>query len=330
MMLADKILLLRKQNGWSQEELAEKVNVSRQSISKWESAQSVPDLDKVLVLAQIFDVSTDYLLTDNEASEVKVKSDVYVPDESRKISMEEANAYIKDSKKYGIRNAIGASICTMCAVPLIFMAGLSEAGKMTETFAGITGTVILLLLIAVAVTIFTLSAQAMSKYGYIEKENHIPLYDVEGLCDKLTEQNKTKYTVSRVIGIVLCVLCAVPLIAAAGYDENNNFLIVSMVCVLLMMVGIAVFLFISGAIVNKACDAILEKGEYTRAMKATKVKRERISSTLWMIVVAAYLGVSFVTGSWGKTWIIWPVAALVVTGIKNYTTSVILEKYEER
>ena len=50
MILADKIIYLRKKCGWSQEELAEKMNVSRQSISKWEGAQSVPDLDKILKL----------------------------------------------------------------------------------------------------------------------------------------------------------------------------------------------------------------------------------------------------------------------------------------
>ena len=48
MILADKIILLRKKSGWSQEELAEKLNVSRQSISKWEGAQSVPGMDKIL------------------------------------------------------------------------------------------------------------------------------------------------------------------------------------------------------------------------------------------------------------------------------------------
>ena len=64
MILADKIMELRKKNGWSQEELAEKVGVSRQSISKWESAQSVPDLNKILLLSKVFEVSTDYLLKD--------------------------------------------------------------------------------------------------------------------------------------------------------------------------------------------------------------------------------------------------------------------------
>ena len=64
MILADKIIQLRKKNGWSQEELAEKLNVTRQSVSKWESAQSIPDLQKILQLSQIFEVSTDYLLKD--------------------------------------------------------------------------------------------------------------------------------------------------------------------------------------------------------------------------------------------------------------------------
>ena len=64
MILADKIIEERKKNGWSQEELAEKLSVSRQAVSKWESAQSIPDLQKIIRLAELFDVTTDYLLKD--------------------------------------------------------------------------------------------------------------------------------------------------------------------------------------------------------------------------------------------------------------------------
>ena len=64
MILADKIINERKKNGWSQEELADMLNVSRQSVSKWEGAQSVSDLQKILKMAEIFSVSTDYLLKD--------------------------------------------------------------------------------------------------------------------------------------------------------------------------------------------------------------------------------------------------------------------------
>lgn len=65
MNLNQKISQLRNDNNWSQEELAEKLNVSRQSVSKWESGQAKPDLDKIIALSNIFDVSTDYLLKDD-------------------------------------------------------------------------------------------------------------------------------------------------------------------------------------------------------------------------------------------------------------------------
>jgi transcriptional regulator with XRE-family HTH domain len=67
MILADKIVNLRKKAGWSQEELAEKMGVSRQSISKWEGAQSVPDMNRILKLSEVFHVSTDYLLRDDKS-----------------------------------------------------------------------------------------------------------------------------------------------------------------------------------------------------------------------------------------------------------------------
>ena len=56
MIFADKLILLRKKAGWSQEELAEQMNVTRQSVSKWEGAQSVPDLDKIIRLSELFGV----------------------------------------------------------------------------------------------------------------------------------------------------------------------------------------------------------------------------------------------------------------------------------
>ena len=54
MKLAEKIMTLRKQRGWSQEELAQQLSVSRQSVSKWESGASVPDLDKILKMSGDF------------------------------------------------------------------------------------------------------------------------------------------------------------------------------------------------------------------------------------------------------------------------------------
>mgnify|MGYP003295081062 CR=1 FL=1 len=69
MKLSDKIIGLRKSNGMSQEDLAEKLNVSRQSISKWETNASVPELDKLIQLSDMFGISLDELVR-SEALEV--------------------------------------------------------------------------------------------------------------------------------------------------------------------------------------------------------------------------------------------------------------------
>lgn len=68
---ADKLYRLRTQSGYSQEALAEKVNVSRQAISKWELGLTLPDTDKIVALSKVFDVTIDYLLKD----EIKVNKD---------------------------------------------------------------------------------------------------------------------------------------------------------------------------------------------------------------------------------------------------------------
>ena len=69
MIFADKLIALRKKAGWSQEELAQQLNVSRQSVSKWEGAQSVPDMDKVVQMSRLFGVTTDFLLKDELSEE---------------------------------------------------------------------------------------------------------------------------------------------------------------------------------------------------------------------------------------------------------------------
>lgn len=71
MNLADRIQYLRKQKGISQEDLAEKMLISRQAVSKWESGQSAPDLEKIVMLSDYFEVTTDYLLKGVEPQQSK-------------------------------------------------------------------------------------------------------------------------------------------------------------------------------------------------------------------------------------------------------------------
>ncbi len=92
MILADKIIEERKKNGWSQEELAEKLGVSRQAVSRWESSGSIPDLQRIIRLAELFGVSTDYLLREDllpeEASAAYAEADAGDGGTIRRVSME--------------------------------------------------------------------------------------------------------------------------------------------------------------------------------------------------------------------------------------------------
>lgn len=74
MNIADRIQHLRKAEGLSQEELADKVGVSRQAVSKWESGQSTPELDKVVMMSDLFKVTTDYILKGVEPEPVAHKN----------------------------------------------------------------------------------------------------------------------------------------------------------------------------------------------------------------------------------------------------------------
>ena len=76
MNIADRIQYLRKQKGLSQEELADKIGVSRQAVSKWESEQSTPDLDKIIVMSELFEVTTDYILKGIEPVSTKSKKTI--------------------------------------------------------------------------------------------------------------------------------------------------------------------------------------------------------------------------------------------------------------
>ena len=156
MILADKIIENRKKNGWSQEELADKLGVSRQSVSKWEGAQAVPDMKKILQMSEVFGVSTDYLLRDDiEESHAPEETPVDngLEETVRAVSMEEANAFLEHNEKAARSISTGVMICILSPVILILLGGLAEAEKISisENIAGMGGTVILLVMVAAAV-----------------------------------------------------------------------------------------------------------------------------------------------------------------------------------
>ena len=310
MILADKIIELRKRSGYSQEELAEKLGVSRQSISKWEGAQSIPDMNKILAMADLFGVSTDYLLRDemDMPEGAAVDSGEADADPAVRVSMETARAYIEARTAAAPKIALGVMLCIFSPILLILLGGMQEYGiiSASEEMAGGLGLIILMAMVVAAVCIFILTGSRLGKYEFLEKQPLDTEYGVAGLCRELIERQENDYTRSMVIGVGLCVASCIPLFAAMM--TRNEFYCVLGVCFILLMVGIGVCLIVKANVVRDSYLVLLEEGDYTREEKSVD---HRIGGIYWGIVVAGYLLVSFLTQRWEITWVVWPVAGVL-------------------
>ena len=323
MILAEKISEERKKNGWSQEELAEKLSVSRQSVSKWESGQSVPDLNRILEMARIFGVTTDYLLKDEieEAENVDGFKSTESSKKLRKVTMEEADEFLRIKTKTSPIIAFGVSLCVASAAPLIALIGLSESRRIgiTEDFASGIGVAILLVMVAVAVFLFILSGRESSKYEFLGKEEIETEYGVDGFSGK--------FTISVGIGVVLCILSCVPLMLCAGINAKDDIVVIS-VSILLLIVAVAVNLFVRVGIINSSFDVLLQEGDYTVKKKKEAPVVGAVMLVYWLIFVAIYLGWSFPTGKWDISWVVWPIAG-VLSPIVALITRMFVNKKEK-
>ena len=314
MILADKIIELRKKNGWSQEELAEKLGVSRQSISKWEGAQAIPDLDRIITMSQIFGVSTDVLLKDEmEISAAPMGADTDEPS-ARVVTVEEASDYLGFKNWSAGRTAVGVMLCILSPVLLIFLSGASETGfiGLSNMQAAGIGVPFLLILVGCAVAVFITTYLKGERFRYIEEEPIDTAYGVSGIARDRKERFRGSFTTQLTIGIVLCVLAAVPLTAASlfHYSNNTDMLPVIALCALLVMIAIGVLLIVRSCIIWGGYKALLEEGDYTRAEKAESKRDGVIAGAYWLVVTAAYLAISFL-GNWNRSWIIWPIAGVL-------------------
>lgn len=308
MIFADKLIRLRKQNGMSQEELAERMGVSRQSVSKWEGAQSVPDLDKILMMSQLFGVSTDYLLKD-EMEDVVFQS---TPDETlrRRVTMEEANAFLHLRQWASQRIAFGTVLCILSPIFLFLMIACAENGVLpiSSEAAVLMGLVAILILVAVAVTLFLLTGFRNEPYRFLEKEPFQPEYGVEGMVAEKQKAFRETYIRSNVIGVLLCVLSPVPLLCGTLLI-HSDFWTLLLLCCTVAIVAAGVWCFVSVGVRWSSMQMLLQQGEY--ASKGKTTQRDRIATLYWLLALAVYLGWSFLSDDWHITWVVWPVAGIL-------------------
>ena len=275
MIFADKLIALRKKAGYSQEELAQQLNVTRQSVSKWEGAQSVPDIEKILQISKLFGVTTDYLLKDEMGEPEYAESE---PTALRRVTLEQANAALAQAKVNAPYMAWGTALCVASPVMLLLLGEICQHSQfgLNENVATGIGLCVLLVMVCAAVVLFMLCGTKNRDFDFLEKEPFETEYGVTGMVRERQAAYRPTYDKLNLTGTVLCILSAIPLFGAMMVNSGIVMNVATGIglCVLLVMVCVAVVLFMLCGTKNRDFD-FLEKEPFETEYGVTGMVRER-------------------------------------------------------
>ena len=328
MDFSEKIAMLRRQKNWSQEELAEKLMVTRQAVSKWESAQSMPDLDKIVQLSELLGVSTDYLLkSDRDAPEVETPQRTQEKASARRVTREEVSRFLTLQESTAPKISLGVALCVWSPIVLIGLTALGSVFhvKIPDSVAGGSGLCVLLVMVAAAVALFLTSGTKLKEFEYLEREPIAPDVDARELARKQEAAQAEVCSKLTTAGVVLCIISAVPIFAVMCVGRMLDWYYSLAVCALLLLVGIACLLLVRAGSMRGAVDKLLEQGDYTRESKAKSRVVGAISAAYWLVVTAIFLFYTFGPNGNGQpqySWFIWAVGGVLygalMTGLSIY------------
>ena len=314
MILADKIILERKKNGWSQEELADKLGVTRQAVSKWEGAQTMPDLQRVLEMSRLFQVSVDYLIKE-EVEVVEHITETEVMDTSvRRVSLEEANEFLRIKKEEAPKVSLGVSLCILSPICMFLLGAAGELNMiaLSEDAAGAIGMMILLVIVAIACAIFIPSGMKTKPYEFLEKEVIETEYGVTGMVKERKQKFQDTYVKYNIVGVVICLVAGMALFGAA-FVEGNEFLEVVFLCIAFAITAIGVRFLVLAGIIQGSFQRLLQEGDYSIEEK-TKTKSSvvgAVSAIYWLVVTAIFLCLCFSGKAYNTCGLIWAVAGVL-------------------
>lgn len=327
MNLGDKILCLRKSRGWSQEDLANKLCVSRQSVSKWESGTAIPDLERIVDLSEIFGVSADVLVKDTislpdphaplsstEQSQPFLLTTPLQPSNAhvneRVISTEEAEEFLVLKKRSSVFTSIGTAMSILSPLPLLGIIVWALNNKMPETayelYIVAIGVPLILIIIAAAVMLFLRASLPLKRYAFLEKEEFVLSSGVEDRVRSQYEDFAPTYMRGLVSGVTLCILSAIPVVVSSVVSEDplSSAPIVG-IMVTLALVALGVYILIRVSMTNSAFQQLLQEDDYTVQAKSDNAQFGPVRVAFWLLAVAAYLTYSIGWDAWNHSWLIW-------------------------
>ena len=316
MILADKIITLRKKAGWSQEALAQKLDVSRQSVSKWEGAQSIPDISKILQMSRLFGVTTDFLLKD-ELEETEYAPETAQP-ALRRVTMEQASRYLELRRQAAPRMALATFLSVLSPVPLLSFSEMSQSARfgITENAAAGLGLCAMLVLVAVAVALFLTCGARTKEFDFLDKEPFETEYGVSGMVRERQSAYAPQCARRRLLATMLCILSVLPLFAALCIGSEP--VVMAAVCALLMIAGAGAALFVCVGVYEGAMERLLEEGDFSREEKVHAPVQGAVSGCYWLVVTAVFLLYTFGPNGNGQpqySWVIWAIGGVLYAAL---------------
>lgn len=252
MILSEKIMELRKRNGLSQEEFGAEIGVSRQAVSKWEMAQSTPDLNKIMAISEFFGVPTDFLLKDEydlsflekekkEAVQETVKEFSEDPRVSEKnmIELPEINGYL-DMKKKAAKNFVAAVflfwISPFAGIYFSYRnEALIPAGVLTE-----------LIVLCISAVILIITLWKLSKFRDLFKEGSELAYGVRGIVEESARKFERGFLLGIIIGVISLISFVIPMVAVSAFTNAGEaaMIIAAYIMLLLFAFGSSCIIYV--------------------------------------------------------------------------------------
>lgn len=300
-----KLQILRKDKRLSQEALAEQLGVSRQAVSKWERGEGYPEMDTIIMISNLFGVTLDYLMKDNDDEEISISA----PIEEAGIVL--STAELDNFILYKKRNAFIIATAVMAIIMSVSLVVFFEENSLAKGA--------MLIIVALAIGSMILVGILSEKYEYLEKK---PIILKGNDLEKMKRKQKkhmTTFAIMIATGVFLIILGIAAVVAFEGefqyisLTNPQSFTILGtgpVVGYFLWTVAIAVFMFIYAGITRQTYQQICNSKEYIKEVEEEEEENKYYAITM-PVAAAIYLILGLLFDLWDQSWVIFPVVAIL-------------------
>lgn len=289
--VANRLVELRKKKGYSQEELAELLGISRQAVSKWETGESLPDTENLMMLSKIYGVLIDTLLGNGEVCFESIRVDSSMR-RKETFEEEELRDYLKFKTKFSMAIGLGVGLILLGVATTFWLASEWALG----------GAVV------VAVLAFILTGMLSEKYDKLVKEK-ILSKEQRVEIKKIYDQKRIKFIISMFVGFIILAIGVVAMIISDEFGGKFKDPIMGFAFI---PIAFAVSTFIISGINKDKYSILLKIDGYDESENSIENKvYGAVAAILFPLAAAYYLFMGFMHDGWSTHWIIFPIVGII-------------------